>query len=649
MKNKKRIIILSAIALITLALLIVGATYAYFQNQYGSASNADIKVTTYTTDVLTFETGDAINISADQETFAQGKGNKTGSTFARATLQANNKTNTATANYYMYLNIENNTFTYTNTGTPELILQVVDKTSGNPVTSITGLDYVTVTDGKNTSISGFDITNKKGIIALFSNKEISASPKTVEEYTITITLVNHNFDQNVNTGKNLNGKLIIQKEKMITSISDVAKSGDALATVLETLGTKGDSSLTGLYHHDANLTNGARDNSYRYAGGDSCTFNGENVQGVYSNATFGASNETNCQKVYTIKSDELTVWMDNSVTRLLSDEKPVTWTDGACKTMDGESVNIGFVGGNFKSVTEATCKGKSYLVKTDALTARVANLNMEYVGVGTWNNVNNYVCFGSDEATCPHENLYRIIGVIDGKIKLISADGATTDMLGTDEGYVNTYQADIGSNSSYYKGNGDLTKIGSYKWNKTGENTWSTSTTNITNLNTNYLTYLDGKNAKWKTMIADTTWYVGGMTYANGYYSNAKTAYNYEVGANKDASTTVTSKIGLMYVSDYYYAANENYWTLPGRDSSGNDYRTATNDNWLYTGLSEWTISRISDSSNGAFVVALGGSVVDDDVGYDSGDAVRPSFSLSSSIKFTSGEGTAVNPIRINL
>ena len=207
--EKKKMVIYSIVALVTLALLVVGATYAYFQNQYGSASNADVSVTTYTTDMLTFETGDAINISADQATFAQGKGNRTGSTFARATLQANNKTNTATANYNVYLNIENNTFTYTKTGTPELILQVVDKTSGNPVTSITGLDYVTITDGKNTSISGFDITNKDGLIALFSNKEISASPKTVEEYTITITLVNHNFDQNVNTGKNLNGKVTI--------------------------------------------------------------------------------------------------------------------------------------------------------------------------------------------------------------------------------------------------------------------------------------------------------------------------------------------------------------------------------------------------------------------------------------------------------
>ncbi len=264
-------------------------------------------------------------------------------------------------------------------------------------------------------------------------------------------------------------------------------------------------------------------------------------------------------------------------------------------------------------------------------------------------NPNNYVCFGSDDATCPSENLYRIIGVIDGKIKLISADGATTTMLGTDEGYVKTYQAAFGSDSSYYKGNGDLTKIGTYKWNKSGTNTWSTSTTNTTNLNTNYLTYLDSKNTKWKTMIDDTTWYVGGMTYTNGFYSNAKKAYNYEVGLNKDATTTVTSKIGLMYVSEYYYGATPDYWTLPGYNSSGNDYSKAVNDNWLYTGLYECTISRRSDASVSEFVVLGSGSVGDDDVGNSLGNVLRPSFSLSSSIKFTSGEGTAVNPIRIKL
>ncbi len=34
-------------------------------------------------------------------------------------------------------------------------------------------------------------------------------------------------------------------------------------------------------------------------------------------------------------------------------------------------------------------------------------------------NPNNYVCFGSDENPCPVDNLYRMIGVFDGEIKLI--------------------------------------------------------------------------------------------------------------------------------------------------------------------------------------------------------------------------------------
>ena len=260
--NSKQTKFYTTLALTTLALLVVGATYAYFQNQYGSASQADVKVLTYTTDVLTFETGDAINITADQESFAQGKGNRTGSTFARATLQANNKTNTATANYYVYLNIENNTFTYTNTGTPELILQVIDKTSGNPVTSITGLNYVTVTDGKNTSISGFDITNKKGLITILNNKEISASPKTIEEWNTTITLVNYNYDQNANTGKNFTEKLMIRKD--IVPYHE-ACNDDSISCHIAKLytGTQGENNI---YYHDSNLTNGAGDNSYRYAG-----------------------------------------------------------------------------------------------------------------------------------------------------------------------------------------------------------------------------------------------------------------------------------------------------------------------------------------------------------------------------------------------
>ena len=263
-------------------------------------------------------------------------------------------------------------------------------------------------------------------------------------------------------------------------------------------------------------------------------------------------------------------------------------------------------------------------------------------------NPNNYVCFGSDDATCPTENLYRIIGLIDGKIKLISADGATTDMLGTDGGYSNTASS-AGIPSNYYKGSTDFSKIGVYYWNSEGSSTWSDSTTNLTNLNTNYLTYLDEKNTKWKEMIDDTIWFVGGVSYSYGNRSNAKTVYDYEVGTNKEASVTVTAKIGLIYLSDYYYGALPEYWVLPGYDYdySNNDYQKAIYYNWVNVGLLEWTISPVSEEADLVFRVYQNGQVA-----YtlaDSSFVLQPSFNLTSSVQYDHGTGTASDPIRLKI
>ncbi len=122
MKNKKAIT-LSVIASLALLVLIIGATYAYFQASGGDGTSANLRVTTYTTDIITFEVGSNINIETNATLFSQGKGNASGTTFARATLTANNKTNSATENYNLFLNISDNTFAYSvDTNTPELIL-----------------------------------------------------------------------------------------------------------------------------------------------------------------------------------------------------------------------------------------------------------------------------------------------------------------------------------------------------------------------------------------------------------------------------------------------------------------------------------------------------------------------------------------------
>ena len=254
MENKKMKII-SITSIIALALTLVTATYAYFMAQTGEGKSTDIKINANTIDTFTFEAGSALNLNLNQDNFASGKGNQTGTTFAKAMLTANNKTNTATEHYYMYLNISNNTFTYSiDNNTPEILLSIKDS-SNNEITTLTGLTYKTVTDGKGASIKGFDITNKKGLVTILNNREITTTSTKTEEWNVTVTFVNYNSNQAGNAGKNFSAKLMIQKEEYKQTLVEYVKS--------QYTGTQGENSL---YYHDSTLVNGAGDNSYRYAG-----------------------------------------------------------------------------------------------------------------------------------------------------------------------------------------------------------------------------------------------------------------------------------------------------------------------------------------------------------------------------------------------
>ena len=283
----------------------------------------------------------------------------------------------------------------------------------------------------------------------------------------------------------------------------------------------------------------------------------------------------------------------------------------------------------------------------DASLMNGANDN-SYRFAGASDQVNNYVCFGSTTTPCPTDNLYRIIGVFGDKVKLIKSDYATTALLGNDGDYSKMYTANNYDNSNY-KGN-NLANVAAYNWNKTGQNTWSLSNLNKTNLNKNFIANI---GADWAAKIADTTWKVGGNTYANIGTQPAKTAYQNEINHpvttnSQDNKTEYSAKIGLMYVSDYMYAAPQDKWTLVGWNSDASkDYRAATSVNWMYMGLLEWTISRYADHSYYAFDVNSPGGVGSSDVGSRAFGA-RPVFNLTSSVNYVSGSGTAADPISIN-
>ena len=598
MENKKQAIVLSGVAIVALLALIIGATYAYFRASGNSGSNTDINVTTYTLDLLSFEMGSDIKINADQTSFASGKGNATGSTFAKAILTANNKTNTATKNYYMYLNISNNTFTYTqNENTPELLLTITD-VSGNAITSITGLTYKTVIDGKGTSVSGFDITTKSGLLTLFDNREITASPTKTEEWNVTVTFVNYNVNQTGNAGKSFNAKLMIQQEEYELTLADIC-AGKTLSdcVISQYTGTQGDNAL---YYHNSTLTNGAGDNSYRYAGGDYVLTEAGKATGA-----------------------TMMIGYNNSVTTAL--------IDFYC---NGTKQYVGYA---------SSCSTSHYyLIKGDTTQYQTYNeaLNASVEkGYLTKDNVKNFVCFGSDATTCPTENLYRIIGVFNNHVKLIKYDYAKSSLLGTDGDFSQEYT------SNYFSGEqGESPSSNSlYYWNNAGTNTWSASKLNTVNLNTNFTTNI---GTAWANKIATTTWKVGGGTYANLSDAVPKTAYQYEVGSSA-STTTYDAKIGLMYVSDYYYSASPSAWTLVGYNSDyTKSYASAKGENWLYGGGWDWTISRDSDYSNISFAVSGYGGVGNGGVYGDNG--VRPSFSLLSSTTYVSGSGSMSDPVRIN-
>ena len=216
-------------------------------------------------------------------------------------------------------------------------------------------------------------------------------------------------------------------------------------------------------------------------------------------------------------------------------------------------------------------------------------------------------------------------------------------MLGTDGDYnANTFTA-----SSYPTYRGSHTTINRYTWNKNNTNTWSESGLNTVNLNTNYINYLNKIDTKWANMIAEHDYQVGGNTWTNLITTVGKQKYENEL-VNPASDIKESAKIGLMYVSDYSYAADPSYWTTMMYREDGQDYRLATTSNWMYMGLYEWTISRDSGDSDISFYVGTMGYVLNTSVS-SRFYAARPVFYLNSNVNYARGNGTITNPIRLSL
>ena len=270
-------------------------------------------------------------------------------------------------------------------------------------------------------------------------------------------------------------------------------------------------------------------------------------------------------------------------------------------------------------------------------------------------NPNNYICLDTEGgSTCPDKHLYRIIGSIyeekenTNRIKVIKAtpltDGTTTEfswnykVYNEMDSYDNIWATITSGNYSNSLTSGSqimkLLNSGAW-WNGTGGSYYNGSTT-ATNVNfTNYKL-----STKAKSYITTSRYYLGGY---NNTTPLTNEMYGYERGTlryNTDRPLYWEGMVGLMYLSDYGYAAGNTCVTGTGLN---NYFVECMNKDWLYySNDHQWLMSPRSDDSDDVFYVNKDGQV---DVGLSFYTlATSPVFYLTSSTSITGGTGTETDP-----
>ena len=286
--------------------------------------------------------------------------------------------------------------------------------------------------------------------------------------------------------------------------------------------------------------------------------------------------------------------------------------------------------------------------------------NIRYYGA----NPNNYIYFNCSDysnqtsSTC---ETWRIIGVFDGKLKLIrgsqigtySWDNKNTNTGAEDKWGKNDWTTarlmKLLNPSDYYTVDSNDNNLGqSLYYNSTSGKCYS-GQNNVTK-DCDFTS--TGIKDTTRNMIAETTYYLGGWNNVSVYPNQI---YEYERGTTVYTgrpTTPWTGKIALAYPSDYGYAADLNQC----KDKTLYDYdnRTCTSNNWMKAIITNngsnngWLLTPDSGTSNYAWGVSSGGHVYNGSTAYGASGAV-PVLSLSSELGIESGgDGSSSKPYKLS-
>ena len=286
--------------------------------------------------------------------------------------------------------------------------------------------------------------------------------------------------------------------------------------------------------------------------------------------------------------------------------------------------------------------------------------NIRYYGA----NPNNYIYFNCSDysnqtsSTC---ETWRIIGVFDGKLKLIR--GSQIGKYSWDNKNKSTgAENNSGKNdwttarlmkllnpSDYYTVDSNDNNLGQSLYYNSASGKCYSGQNNAT-VDCDF-TSTGIKNAETRNMIAETTYNLGGWN-SNSVYSNQ--IYEYERGTTvySGRPTTWKGKIALAYPSDYGYAADLNQC----KDKTLYDYdnRTCTSNNWMKAIITNngsntgWLLTPNSGNSYYAWYVDSVGYVSNYSIAYSAFGAV-PVLSLSSELGIESGgDGSSSKPYKLS-
>lgn len=111
--NRGNVILLTVIAIATMIIVVVGATFAYLASSVQDSDSSNINVTTEGgSDLFLIDAGSDIEFQATIDNFRPGLGNLSNSAYSSVTLQTSSTTE-ITYNYNLYLEVPTNDFDYT--------------------------------------------------------------------------------------------------------------------------------------------------------------------------------------------------------------------------------------------------------------------------------------------------------------------------------------------------------------------------------------------------------------------------------------------------------------------------------------------------------------------------------------------------------